>query len=150
MKKLIMASAIAAAALLVSACGDRDAETEDTAVVDETATPAPTATVTTAASADWPTGTRIVEEAGVTYRVNPDGARVVIEDDSWRIVTAGRHQQGGGADCAGHDQLLHNKLLWMGRTSPARSRCPRNGARPANAAAASSFRAGRAGRRRPH
>ena len=41
MKKLIMASAIGAAALLVSACGDRDAETEDTAVVDETATPAP-------------------------------------------------------------------------------------------------------------
>ena len=87
MKKLIMASAIGAAALLVSACGDRDAETEDTAVVDETATPAPTATVTTAASADWPSGTRIVEEAGVTYRVNPDGARIAIEDDSWRIVT---------------------------------------------------------------
>ena len=87
MKKLIMAAAIGSAALFVSACGDRDAETEDTAVVDEAATPAPTATVTTAASADWPTGTRIVEEAGVTYRVNPDGARIAIEDDSWRIVT---------------------------------------------------------------
>ena len=88
MKKLIMAAALGSAALLVSACGDRDAETEDTATVDTAATPTETtAATTTTASADWPTGTRIVEEGGVTYRVNPDGARVVIEDGSWRIVT---------------------------------------------------------------
>ena len=89
MKKLIMAGVLGSAALLVSACGDRDAETEDTAAVDTAATPEPTATATTTttASADWPSGTRIVEEGGVTYRVNPGGDRVAIEDDSWRVVT---------------------------------------------------------------
>lgn len=92
MKKLIMAGALGTAALLVSACGDNDAETEDTAAVDTAATPADTTATTTTgttttASADWPTGTRIVEEGGVTYRVNPGGERVRIEDNSWRIVT---------------------------------------------------------------
>ena len=88
MKKLIMASAMGAAALLVSACGDNDSETEDTAAMDTAAPePAATATSTTTASADWPARTRIVEEGGVTYRINPDGARVAIEDNSWRVVT---------------------------------------------------------------
>lgn len=94
MKKLIMAGALGTAVLLVSACGDNDAETEDTAALDTAATPADTTgttagTTTTTASADWPARTRIVQEGGVTYRVNPDGARVAIEDNSWRIVTEG-------------------------------------------------------------
>ena len=38
-------------------------------------------------SADWPSGTRIVEDGGVTYRVDPAGTRVAIDDNSWRIVT---------------------------------------------------------------
>ena len=94
MKKLIMAAALGSAALLVSACGDRDAETEDTAAMDTAAMdtaatpePADTTASTTTASADWPSGTRIVEEGGVTYRVNPGGDRVVIDDGSWRVVT---------------------------------------------------------------
>lgn len=104
MKKLILASALGTAALLVSACGDRDAETDDTAVVDETATAQPTAdaaggtSTTTTASADWPARTRIVEEGGVTYRVNPDGARVVIDDNSWRVVTEGGTRYRVGPD----------------------------------------------------
>ena len=85
MKKLILSSAVGAAALLVSACGgDADTAADDTAaVVDDTATDA----AATTASADWPAGTRIVEEGDVTYRVDPAGTRVAIDDNSWRIVT---------------------------------------------------------------
>jgi hypothetical protein len=87
MKKLILSGALGAAALLVSACGDNDVDTaaDDTAAVtDAAATGTPAATT---ASSDWPSGTRIVEEGGVTYRVDPAGTRVAIDDNSWRIVT---------------------------------------------------------------
>jgi len=82
MKKLIIAGALGAAVLLVSACGDADTAAEDTAVVEDTA-----ADAEPMASADWPSGTRIVEDGGVTYRVDANGARVAIDDGSWRIVT---------------------------------------------------------------
>ena len=87
MKKLILASALSVPAFLLSACGDDADEVpvaEDTAAVD-------TAAVDTGATAtsDWPSGTRIVEENGATYRVNPDGTRVEIADGEWRIVTEG-------------------------------------------------------------
>jgi len=86
MKKLILTAALGPAALLLSACGDNDADTEeaDTAVV-ETDT-AGTADTTAAADPNWPAGTRIVEENEVTYRVGPDGTRVAIEDGSYRVV----------------------------------------------------------------
>jgi hypothetical protein len=92
MNKLILASALSAGVLLLSACGDNDADdaAADSAVVDDTATAdtaAPAGGATTAASADWPAGTRIVEEGGTTYRVDPGGTRVAIEDNSWRVVT---------------------------------------------------------------
>lgn len=88
MKKLILTGALGAAVLLVSACGDTDADTaamEDDAALATDGAMADAGTPT--ASANWPAGTRIVEEGGVTYRVDPAGARVAIEDDSWRIVT---------------------------------------------------------------
>ena len=86
MKNLTLTGALGAAVLLLSACGDNDADTaaDDTAVVVDDATSAATATT---ASADWPSGTRIVEDGGVTYRVDPAGTRVAIDDNSWRIVT---------------------------------------------------------------
>ena len=86
MKKLILTAALGPVALLLSACGDNDAATaeEDTTVV-ETDT-ADTATTTAAADPNWPSGTRIVEEGGVTYRVNADDTRVAIEDGSYRVV----------------------------------------------------------------
>lgn len=91
MKKLILTSAVGAFALLVSACGDAD--DADTAEVDATATTAADTSAdtagTTTASADWPAGTRIVEEGGTTYRIAPDGTRTVIADGEWRIVTEG-------------------------------------------------------------
>jgi Flp pilus assembly protein CpaB len=86
MKRLIMTAAALGAAASLAACG-ADASTEpaasDTATVADTL---PTATVT-AAAADWPKGTRIVEENGVTYRVDPAGTRVALGDNGWRIVT---------------------------------------------------------------
>lgn len=84
MQKLIVTGALGVAVLALSACGG-DAATDETAVVE---TPAATATVTTAA-ADWPAGTRIVQEGDVVYRVDPAGTRVAIDDGSWRIVTEG-------------------------------------------------------------
>ena len=89
MKKLILTGALGSVALLLSACGDNDADTaaeEDTAVVETETTDAAT---TAAADPNWPAGTRIVEEDGVTYRVNADDTRVEIEDGSYRIVTEG-------------------------------------------------------------
>ncbi len=85
MKKLILTAALGSVAVLLSACGDTDADTEeDTTVVEtDTADPAPT---TAAADPNWPAGTRIVVEDDVTYRVNPDDTRVAIEDGSYRVV----------------------------------------------------------------
>lgn len=85
MKNLILTGALGTAVLMLSACGDNEAEpvAEDTTALDTA-----TAPVTTAET-DWPAGTRIVEEGEVVYRVDPDGTRVAIDDGSWRIVTEG-------------------------------------------------------------
>ena len=86
MKNLIVTGALGAAVLALSACGS-NTDTDETAAADTaTAAPAATATVTTAA-ADWPKGTRIVQEGNTVYRVDPAGTRVAIDDGSWRIVT---------------------------------------------------------------
>ena len=91
MRKLILTSTVGAAALFVTACGDRsdNAAEADVATADVAASTATADTggAETTASADWPKGTRIVEEGGKTYRVNADGTRVVIGDNEWRIVT---------------------------------------------------------------
>lgn len=42
---------------------------------------------TATASADWPAGTRIVVENGVTYRIDPGGARIALGPNDSRIVT---------------------------------------------------------------
>jgi hypothetical protein len=95
MKTLIVTTAVAGTALMLSACGgDADTAADETAVVEtETTTPA-----VTTASADWPAGTRIVEEDGVTYRVNTDDTRVAIEDGSNRVVVENgvRYRVDGG------------------------------------------------------
>ena len=83
MKNLIIAGALSPVVLLLSAC---DSSTEP-AAEDTTALDTTTQVTTTTASADWPAGTRIVEEDGSVYRVDPNGTRVAIDDGSWRIVT---------------------------------------------------------------
>lgn len=84
MKKLIVTGVLGAAVVALSACGN-NTDADETAVIE---TPAPTATVTTAA-ADWPAGTRIEQDGNVVYRVDPNGTRVALDDGSWRIVTEG-------------------------------------------------------------
>jgi len=90
MKKLILTGAVSACALLVAACDQRAEDTAETDTTTAAAGEAETteaATTATTASADWPKGTRIVEDGGKTYRVDPDGTRVVIDNNEWRIVT---------------------------------------------------------------
>jgi hypothetical protein len=41
---------------------------------------------TSATASSWPEGARIVEEGGVTYRIDPGGARVRLEPSDSRIV----------------------------------------------------------------
>jgi hypothetical protein len=92
MKKLAAASAFALVFAL-SACGDANDDAADTTVLDTDTAPAArdvgTAGAGTTASSDWPEGSRIVEENGVTYRVESGGTRVQLEPGSARIVTEG-------------------------------------------------------------
>lgn len=83
MNKHILTGAVGTLALALAACGDTTPETDPT---DDTAA-VETIDTTVATTADWPEGARIVEESGVTYRVNPDTTRVAIEDGSFRVVT---------------------------------------------------------------
>ena len=88
MKKLILTSALGALALGLAACGDNDADdatADDTAVAETADTDA--APAATTADADWPKGTRIVEEGGKTYRVNADNSRVEIPAGGYRVAT---------------------------------------------------------------
>ncbi len=85
MKKLILSSAIGAAMVTLAACGSGT----DEAAVDTAETDAGSAMADASANADWPAGTRIVEEGGTTYRVAPDGTRVELTSGDWRIVTEG-------------------------------------------------------------
>ncbi len=92
MRKLAWTAALGAACLGIAGCGsdaDRannsagtEAEGNGAAVTDGGSNGSGTAS----ADADWPRGTRIVEENGVTYRVNPDGTRVQLTADGPRIV----------------------------------------------------------------
>ena len=85
MKRLLLASALC---LGLAACGDAndDAATANNAAAGEAAEgAAPAANGTQTASA-FPRGARIVEENGVTYRVDADGTRVRLESTDSRIV----------------------------------------------------------------
>jgi len=92
MKTLAWTAALGAACLGLSACGSdtdgannsagTEAEGNGIAVVDGAGNGSGAAS----ADADWPRGTRIVEENGVTYRVDPNGTRVQITADGPRIV----------------------------------------------------------------
>jgi hypothetical protein len=94
MKTLAWTAALGAACLGLGACGsdaDRannsagtEADGNGTAMVDGAGNGS--AGGTAAADPNWPRGTRIVEENGVTYRVNPDETRVQITANDARIV----------------------------------------------------------------
>ena len=83
MKKLVLMASLCVG---LAACGERQANT-----VDESATTAGNATTTQTsttqtATASFPAGARIVEERGVTYRVDADGTRVQLGPTDSRIL----------------------------------------------------------------
>ena len=87
MKKFVLSLALGAACLGLAACGDSDTNTADAANGAAAGTEAPAnASATQSASAAFPTGARIVEENGVTYRVDADGTRVRLGPTESRIV----------------------------------------------------------------
>ena len=92
MKKLVLTAALGAATLVLAGCGDTDVNTaaNDASAAGE-ANGAATAEGDgggngTATASTWPRGARIVEEGGVTYRVDPDGTRVRLTETDARIV----------------------------------------------------------------
>ena len=88
MKKFALTATVAAAVLGLAACGDADVEVNEAATNDTgavTDTSADGATATTSTTSNWQ-GARIVEENGTTYRIDPDGTRVVLGPNDSRIV----------------------------------------------------------------
>jgi hypothetical protein len=88
MKKLVLTAALGAGCLALAACGDNatnTAEANNGAAAAEAEGAGNAAGGTATASAAWQ-GARIVEENGVTYRVNADGTRVQLGANESRIV----------------------------------------------------------------
>lgn len=105
MRKLSFTAAIAAAALGLAGCGDGDTQNnaaggeENGAAAAGEAGEGNGAAGQTAAAGSWAKGARIVEENGVTYRIDPDGTRVQLGENEGRIVVENgvryRVDQGG-------------------------------------------------------
>jgi len=95
MKKYILTTALV---LGLAACNDRtvdaDADADNGAMATgETSEPAGTAsTTTTTTTSSFPTDARIVQEDGVTWRINADGTRVRLGDRDARIVIEGNNR----------------------------------------------------------
>lgn len=93
MKKLALTAALGATCLALAACGDSDTNTADANVADANGSLTGDAGTTVDANAaagatasSFPKGSAIVEENGVTYRVDADGTRVRLGENDSRIV----------------------------------------------------------------
>lgn len=84
MKRFAFTAALGATCLAIAACGDADTNTADANIADANASLTGEAAGTTASS--FPKGSAIVEENGVTYRVDADGTRVRLGENDSRIV----------------------------------------------------------------
>jgi hypothetical protein len=96
MKRLFLTAAIGASCLAIAACSQNDANeaaTEDAAMNGEAAgaegANGTTTTTSSTTTTTFPKGARIVEENGVTYRIDPDGTRVALTATDSRIVVEG-------------------------------------------------------------
>ncbi|HYE29162.1 MAG TPA: hypothetical protein VEA61_13160 [Allosphingosinicella sp.] len=92
MKRPALVTALGATCLALAACGDADTNKADSnaslsgdAAGAEAVGANGTAAGTTA-SASFPKGARIVEENGVTWRIDADGTRVRLGENDSRIV----------------------------------------------------------------
>lgn len=88
MKKLALTAALGATCLALAACGSRDTEAANengVSAAGDAEAAGGNGGATESASA-FPKGARIVEENGVTYRVDADGARVALGATESRIV----------------------------------------------------------------
>ena len=92
MKKLVLTAAIGAASLGLAACGDRTVETNNAAAAggetegNATAEGGSEGNAAGESGSTWAQDARIVEENGVTYRVDADGTRVRLGENDSRIV----------------------------------------------------------------
>lgn len=85
MRASIFSTLSSLALLGTAACSDYDREGDNT---HETATAEGNATghASDGASADWPEGSRIIVEDGVTYRIEPGGTRIRLGETDSRVV----------------------------------------------------------------
>ena len=97
MNRLVLTAALGAASLGLAGCDDREENmaNENAAMAeDETVEAAPSGDgdgamsngAGTTASGNFPQGARIVDDNGVTYRVDADGTRVRLGENDSRIV----------------------------------------------------------------
>ena len=97
MNRFALAAALGATSLALAACGDsgtRTADANNGAAVDLNAT----TTVEGNAATAWSKDSRIVEENGVTYRVDADGTRVALGPNESRIVVENKVRYRVGSD----------------------------------------------------
>ena len=95
--RLAFLSAASVLALSLAACGTQaddpanEVNTADVEVINETdtSTAAAEGDGTATTGSNWPAGTRIVTENGVTYRIEPGGARIALGPADSRIVVEG-------------------------------------------------------------
>jgi hypothetical protein len=92
MKKLALAAALGATCLALAACGDADTNTADANAsltgdaAGSEAIDANDAAAGMTAAISFPKGARIVEENGVTWRIDADGTRVRLGENDSKIV----------------------------------------------------------------
>jgi ribosomal protein S6E (S10) len=102
MNKLALTALAGATCLALAGCSKQDAETSGGNDMNATGqieggaeangTTTTTTSTTTASTTAFPKGARIVEEKGVTYRIDADGTRVALTDTDSRIVVENGHR----------------------------------------------------------
>jgi hypothetical protein len=90
MNKLALAAALGATSLALAACGDSGSGTADSnnvaAAGDANGAAVAEGNAAANGAAAWSKESRIVEENGITYRVDSDGTRVALGPNESRIV----------------------------------------------------------------
>ena len=92
MNQLTLTAALGAACLTLAACGEQQVNTTNDSAAGETDGNATaeggsgTGNATGGSGTAWAQGSRIVEENGVTYRVDADGTRTRLGENDSRIV----------------------------------------------------------------